>query len=160
MPLKFRDLIRTGTDGKAELGLNAESVIQLGSNTDFQISQLTPQKIGWRLDIGSLVAKIHSLLKDQQMEFATASAVAAVRGTELAMAQEDVGAPTRVGVLDEGKVAVTAASGGQPVFLQPGQETEVLKGRPPTAAKPLSTLAASRKDMDQVRKRANEMKKQ
>jgi hypothetical protein len=92
------------------------------------------------------------------MEFATPTAVAAIRGTELAIAQDDANAPTRIGVLDEGVVAVTSLGGGQPVLLSPGQETSVLKGNAPTPAKPLRSFAAARKEMEQVRKRIGEIK--
>lgn len=158
MSLDSGDLVRTGTDGKAEIAIDADSIIDVGNNTDFQASDLSESKTEWRLGTGSIAAKIRSLLPNQQMEFATPTAVAAIRGTELAVAQDDPNQPTRIGVLDEGIVAVTSAGGGQPVILSPGQETSVVKGKSPTPAKPLSSLAASRVEMEQVRKRIGEIR--
>jgi hypothetical protein len=80
-------------------------------------------------------------------------AVAAVRGTELAVAQEK-DQPSQVGVFDEGHVAVTSpGAGGRELVVGPGQETEIRKGQRPSEARPLQVLLKHRDRISFVRQR-------
>lgn len=123
------DLVRTGKDGRAEITVDGETVIALEPNTDFVLTSLAPESTEFHLGIGAIAAKIKKLLEGQAMSFRTPTAVAAVRGTELGVSQDGDESPARVGVFDEGNVAVTGAKGGDEVRLGPGQETEVAKGQ-------------------------------
>lgn len=158
-PLDSGDLVRTGTDGKAELAMNADSVVELAGGSDLSIGRLDAEKVEWRLSIGSLVAKIRSLAAGRKMEFATPTAVAAIRGTELWVRQEESGQPAGFGVFDEGRLAVTSLAGGKEVVLGPNQQTEVAPGGPPAPPKPLSVKPQARALIEQARRRADEVKK-
>lgn len=91
------------------------SVIRLGPNTDFLVNSLDTAESEFFLGIGRLVAKLRSLAAGREVRFRTATAVAAVRGTELAVEQENDDAPTRVGVFDEGQVVVSSHDGADAV---------------------------------------------
>ncbi len=152
-PIEEGDRILTGADGLAEVSLGGESLIQVESKSDFTVKSLAPARTEFHLGLGTLLAKIRSLLPDQHLEFSTPVAVAAVRGTELAIAQEE-GKPAHVGVFDEGHVAVTSSGkGGGGVTVGPGQETEVRPSGKPAKAHPLQVFLAQRDKMTPLRKR-------
>lgn len=153
MPLEAGDFVRSGTDGSAEVALEGESVIQLGVNSDFTVNALASRETEFHLGLGSLIAKLKTLLAGSQMRFRTPTAVAAVRGTELAVTQDEPEAPTRVAVFDEGKVAVTSIKDRREVVLTAGQETEVHPGKPPAPPAPLKAFLVQRKAVEQARQR-------
>jgi hypothetical protein len=72
----------------------------------------------------------------------TATAVAAVRGTEFGV--EVDGDETHVGVFDEGKVDVSGEGGAAPELLIANQETRVAKGGKPLHAYQLQRLMRHR----------------
>lgn len=147
------DLIKTGQDGRAEITLEGPSVIDVAPNTDFTVKSLAPQDTVFGLDLGSFIAKIKKLADSQQMHFATPTAVAAVRGTELSVAAGGDGQPAHVGVFDEGHVAVTSPGFAGETQLGPGQESEIRSGGPPSAARPLTALLAGRSRLAAIRRR-------
>jgi len=153
MPLEAGDKIVTGTKGRAEFSLDGESVVELGPNTEFTIGSLERRSAAFDLGLGSLLAKIKSGLFGDggELQVRTASAVAAVRGTEFGV-ENSAEEGAHFGVFDEGKVAVKGASGGE-VLLTPNQETSVLRGQRPQAARALRRFAAHRRRMIAVRRR-------
>ncbi|MBI3552227.1 MAG: FecR domain-containing protein [Elusimicrobia bacterium] len=153
------DMIRTGEDGTAEFTLDGESVISISPNSDFIVNSLAPEHTEFHVGIGSILAKIKHLLDGQSMEFHTPTAVAAVRGTELAVSQEGDDQPARVGVFDEGQVAVTAVGGKESAQLGPGQELEVHKDKALGQPATLRHFAGSRRRFEFVRHRAGEVSK-
>ena len=152
-PLDEGDLVRTGTDGSAEVALDTSSLVQLSADTDFVVSSLDPSDAELHLGIGSLVAKLKHLGDGEQLRVTTPNAVAAVRGTELAVSQDEDDRPTTVGVFDEGLVSVTSAGSGQEVLLEPRQETSVRTGQAPVAARPLRDLVRLRVRVENARRR-------
>jgi hypothetical protein len=109
-PIEPGDRIETGADGRAELALEADSIIELGSNSVFTVEP--PQEESWdfTLGLGTLVAKIRrAFLGERTLRVVTPSAVAAVRGTEFGIEVGENGG-TGVGVFDEGRVEVAHAS--------------------------------------------------
>jgi len=147
------DLVKTGEDGRAEITLEGPSVIDVSPNTDFTLDSLAPQDTVFGLSLGSFIAKIKKLADSQQMHFATPTAVAAVRGTELSVEAGADGRPAHVGVFDEGHVAVTAPGVAGQTELGPGQESEIRAGAAPGQPRPLSALLAGRSRLAAVRQR-------
>jgi hypothetical protein len=150
MPLEAGDRVRTGADGAAEIALDGETVMELGPSSDFTLHSLRRSHTLFGLDLGSVVATIKKLAAKEKMEFKTPVAVAAVRGTELAVAQNPTG-ETAVGVFDEGQVEVRGE--GAPVRVGPNQETEVRRGKPPRAPRELRGLAGRRERLGLLRER-------
>ena len=155
-PMEEGDHVRTGTDGTAELAIDGDSVIELAPNSDFIVNSLAAQRTEFHLGIGSFMAKIKTLLKGRRMEFHTQTAVAAVRGTELAVSQEE-DQPTRVGVFDEGHVSVRTQGQRKEVAVGPGEETSISRGQPPAVAGPLKAMLAHRQRFEGVRRRAGQI---
>lgn len=151
-PLQEGDLVRTGQGATAEVSLDGTSVIDVNENSDFVVRSLDRGNASFELGIGSFVAKLKKLLQGQNLSFATPTAVAAVRGTELGISFETDDQPAHVGVFDEGHVVVQA-QGGATVALDPGQETEVGVGAAPSAPGPLRVLAVWRPRLAAVRAR-------
>lgn len=158
--LEEGDHVRTGSDGTAELSLDGDSLIEVSPDSDFTVASLAPEHASFQLGWGRLMAKIRTLLPSQRMEFSTPTAVAAVRGTELAVAQAE-GQPAHVGVFDEGHVSVTSPQGGAgAVMVGPGQETEVATGRRPARVHALRVLSAQRGRMAWIRRRGPEVRRE
>ena len=159
-PLSAGDLVRTGAGGSAELSVDGQSLIFLQSGTDFTVNSLHPEETEFHLGLGRLIAKLAKVLQGRQVRFITPTAVAAVRGTELAIEQGEDLKLSRVAVLDEGHVAVSAPSGGAEITLGPNQETEARQGKPPTAPKALAAMQSAKSVIAQVRQRAAAVQKQ
>jgi hypothetical protein len=159
-PLSAGDMIRTGAGGGAELSIDGKSLIALTPGSDFTIDSLNPEETEFHLGLGRLVAKLAKVLEGRQLRFVTPSAVAAVRGTELVVEQPEDGTVSRIGVLDEGHVAVSAPGGGAEVIVGPNQETEVPKGGAPSKARPLAALQSAKATIQQVRQRVTQVQKQ
>jgi hypothetical protein len=129
-PLEVGDLIITGDDSLIEIALEAESVLDFGEDSFFEIEALDVKKSVFEIFRGSLVAKIKSLVsREGGFEIRTPTVVAAVRGTEFGVEVEEAG-HTHVGVFDEGKVGVRHASHdkSQEHTLGANDETRVQKG--------------------------------
>ncbi|HAH05912.1 MAG TPA: hypothetical protein DCM05_05170 [Elusimicrobia bacterium] len=153
MSLEAGDLVRTGSGASAEVTLGGDSIIELGPDTDFIVDSLAPEESGFRLGIGSLVAKIQALLEGRRMDFHTHAAVCSVRGTELALTQEGDDQPAHVGVFDEGRVSVRSRGADGETLLGPGQEAEVRRGLPPGKARRLKALLGRKGRLAFVRQR-------
>ncbi len=124
----------------AELSLDGKAFVALSSGTELALTSLSLARTELGLVVGSLAAKIDKLGADEELRVRAPAAVAAVRGTELLVAQDVAGGPSLVGVVDEGRVEVEA--GGKTVTLGPGQQTSALPHGTPLAPAPLSTLRA------------------
>ena len=157
MPVSAGDEIRTGEKGSAELTLEGHTLIQLQPHTDFVVNSLAPEATEFHLGLGSLIAKVKHLVEGRRMEFHTPTAVAAVRGTELGVSQDEAG-PARVGVFDEGNVAVRGQGKEGEVHIGPNQEAQVARGQ--AIAKPggLSFFQAHRERMALARGRVAQLR--
>jgi hypothetical protein len=156
-PLAEGDSIVVGDKGEAELSLDGESLIALSSGTDLALTSLSRVETELGLSVGVISAKIEKLADGENLRVRTPAAVAAVRGTELLVAQDAADGPTRVGVVDEGRVEVD--SGGQAVLLGPHQETSATSGRAPALPHPLSSLRAQADAFAPLRKRADDARR-
>lgn len=129
-PLQEGDRIRTGEDGSAEISLEGSSVIKLGPDSDFKLSNAHRAQTLFDLAGGTFLAKIQKLLSSQSLQVRTPTAVAAVRGTEFGVEVPSAD-ESHVGVFDEGKVEVKGPGGSE--TLIGNQETRVAKdGKPLT----------------------------
>jgi hypothetical protein len=158
-PLAAGDLVRTGSDGSAEIALDGESVVDLAPNSDFLVTSLDPAQTEFHLGFGSLVAKLKSLTSGEGMTFRTSNAVAAVRGTELGVAHDGDDQPSRFGVFDEGRVAVQSEGSEGSVMLNPGEETQAQKGARPPQAHALRSFVPARERLAAARVRLDTYRK-
>lgn len=128
-PLEPGDRLETGPGSRVELALEADSVMELGPRSSFVVESLRPADSSFELSLGSFVAKLRSMLeRGYRVRVRTPTAVAAVRGTEFALAVADDG-ETSVGVFDEGQVAVKAEGASvEETVLQAREETLVPRG--------------------------------
>ena len=123
-PLSPQDIIRTGPDGRAEIALEGESLIELGPRSYMIVEDLAAAKPAVYFRLGSLVARL-KLRQGAGFDVRTPNAVCSVRGTELALARLPDEPLTRVAILRRGKVVVRAADRPEVLELGPGQETSV-----------------------------------
>ncbi len=161
MPLEAGDRIETGSKGRVEMALEAESVLELGADSAFEIESLSFKDSIFSLELGWIVAKIESLVSRRgQFRVRTPVAVAAVRGTEFAVEVDPEG-HTDVGVFDEGKVALSSLAhpkDGEKV-LGPLDEARLQKGRRRFMLGRLKRLKARHKRLKHLRGRRAQLKK-
>jgi len=117
IPLDPNDMVKTASDGVAEIYLDDKGAIAVGRNTELEISSLEQEDAVLTLSFGSLAAKIkHFLNSKHKFQVRTPSAVCAIRGTEFAVEYSQLGKESAFAVYDEGRVAVNQAedASGQP----------------------------------------------
>jgi hypothetical protein len=169
MPIAAGDRIVVGQDGRAELGLAAESLIELGPGASMTVSSLEERYTFLDLDLGSFVAKFHwDKALGRRLDVRTPTAVASVRGTEFGLTVAPDG-ETAVAVFDEGRVAVRAkdAPALGETMLEPHQETDVTHGQPATEPRdgrdqlrvgPLSRMEPYHDHVERIRDREQELR--
>lgn len=169
MPIAAGDRIVVGADGRAELGLAAESLIELGPGASMTVSNLEERYTFLDLDLGSFVAKFHwDKALGRRLDVRTPTAVASVRGTEFGLTVAPDG-ETSVAVFDEGRVAVRAkdAPALGETMLTPHQETEVAHGQPAVETHdgrdylrvgPLSRMEPYHEHVERIRERQQELR--
>ena len=142
-PLLTGDWLRVGLDGAAELAFDGTTAIGLSSGTDLSLTSLSQARTELSLALGTLSAKVSKLIHGHTFRVRTATAVAAVRGTEFVVEQDAADGDSRVAVVDEGVVTVTAASGGEEVYVRPHEETAVRRSAErPEPVRALTTMKA------------------
>jgi hypothetical protein len=146
------DTVLVGDGGAADLTLDGDSLVSISSGSELALTSLSRAETELGLTVGEISADIAKLAPDENLRVRTPAAVAAVRGTELLVAQDLPDGAARVGVVSEGRVEVD--SGGKAVLLGPGQETSAQVGRAPEAPRPLSTLRARAETFLALRNRA------
>ena len=159
MPLVAGDRIKTAADASAEVTLSGEHCVCLRADSEFTITSVKRSGCVLTLALGSLLAKVQTLMTGGDFRIVTPAAVAAVRGTEFGV-EVDVAHPdqTHVGVFDEGRVAVSGQT-GQPELLKANQETSVLRGGRPMSAYQLRRFARQRQFMRALRKRVQAVRR-
>lgn len=152
MPLQKGDLIRTGAGGSAELAWDGSSVVDMSADSDLRIDSLKKGDTELFLGLGRLLAKLRKI--GGEARFRTPTAIAAVRGTELSVAQgEDDSASVRV--YDEGQVAVAPVldgKKGEEVVLASRQQTTVAKGAPPEPPKAFAPSSGQARELAALRR--------
>lgn len=161
-PLEAGDRIETGADGRAELALEAESLMELGPGSSFTVGSTKEADSWFSLSLGSLMAKVKSLADTRRKRFQirTPTSVCAVRGTEFGVEVGDDG-ETSVGVFDEGQVAVSAGGDGTgaETLLGAKQETTVAPGDRDVKVRRLERLERRRERMSHLRARREVLKR-
>lgn len=129
-PLEPGDRIETRGRSHAELALEADSILELGSNSIFTVDALKEEESIFALSLGSLVAKFRTYVRNSRRGYRvlTPTAVAAVRGTEFGVEVDEEGG-TSVGVYDEGEVAVTTTDESvDETILRAQEEAQIPRG--------------------------------
>lgn len=141
-PLLAGDWLRVGLNGAAELMFDGATSVALSSGTDLALTSLARAGTELRLALGALTAKVSKLGRGERFRVRTPVAVAAVRGTEFVVEQDENDGDSHVAVVDEGEVSVTAASGGESVYVRQRQETSVRRDAAPEAPRALTRMRA------------------
>jgi hypothetical protein len=159
MPLDPNDMVKTASDGVAEIYLDNKGAIAVGRNTELEISSLDQEDAVITLSFGSLAAKIkHMLNAKHNFQVRTPSVVCAVRGTEFAVEHLQLGKESKVAVFDEGRVAVTQAgepsdNAPQEYLLEKNTEIIFTPGQKRIRTVPLSRMSRYRSAVMNMRKR-------
>lgn len=131
MPINAGDRVETRANGRVEIALDSDSIIDLGPNSIFIVESDSDDEWAFMLELGELVSKLRSVLSTgRRLSFKTPTAVAAVRGTEIWASVADEG-DSRFGVVDEGKISVRAVADDSiaPVILKPRQQVVIGAGK-------------------------------
>jgi hypothetical protein len=132
------DIVKSGANSKASITFFDGSVINLQSDTQIEIKQLTSSKpTGIRLkqEIGDTLSKVEKLTDSaSKYEIETPVAVAGVRGSQMRVKVAQDGTTEVQNV--EGKISVTAQ--GVEVVIPVGNTSSVKPGQPPGAPVPAS----------------------
>jgi hypothetical protein len=131
--LAENDVIRSGANSKAAITFFDGSVINLESNTQIEIKQLTsskPTNIHLKQEIGETLSKVEKLVDSaSRYEIETPVAVAGVRGSQMKVTVAQDGTTDVQNV--EGKISVTAQ--GEEVLIPVGNTSTVKPGQAPSA---------------------------
>ncbi len=159
-PLENEDTVTTGLKSKAQISLEGTTLFEMNPSSQFIIHSNRKKKTILGVPVGGFLAKVTGLVSDGIFKIKTPTAVAAVRGTELAIEISTDTDRTMVGVFDEGQLLVsTEESGEEGVMLGPNQETEVKTGERPLPASSLKYFAFHKKRMAVIRKRLSLIRK-
>ncbi|MBI3507735.1 MAG: FecR domain-containing protein [Proteobacteria bacterium] len=170
-PVDRGDEIRTGADGRVELALSSEGMIELGPNSSLTVANLEEKHTFIDLARGTLVAKLKWLKSEgRRLEVRSPTAVCAVRGTEFGVEVAEDG-KTDVAVFDEGKVAVHPKDSPtvQDTLIEPHQEVTVApgpavniqhrEGKAFLEVRKIERLERHRERLERVRARQEEMRR-
>jgi len=164
IPLDPNDMVKTASDGVAEIYLDDKGAIAVGRNTELEISSLEQEDAVLTLSFGSLAAKIkHFLNSKHKFQVRTPSAVCAIRGTEFAAEYSQLGKESAFAVYDEGRVAATQAgdASGQPpqeYLLEKNTEIVFNPAQKRFRPGPVSRMGRHRAAILKMRKRLGTLK--
>ena len=163
MPLDPNDIVKTSSDGIAEIYLDDKGAVSVGRNTELEVSSLEQEDAVFSLNFGSLVAKVkHFLNEKHKMQVRTPSAVCAVRGTEFAVEYSQLGKDASFAVFDEGRVAVipTDAPGkeSQEYLLEKNTEINIKPDQKRFRRTALSRMSRHRASLSKMRTRLTGLK--
>lgn len=164
MPLNASDWVKTGSDGVAELYLDAKAAIYVGRNTEFRISSIDQTDTVFTLKSGSLSGKIgHQLNPKYKAQVRTPSAVCAVTGAEFAVEYSQLGKDTGAGTFDEGRVTVNpfddTGNPGEDYVLEKNMELFFNPSQKRFRAVKLSRMSRHRTEVSTMRARITELRK-
>lgn len=134
-PLFEGDVVHTGHASRVALRLADGSTLQLGNDTDLELSWVLAdtssgiREMALAIPRGIVRTIVDAIFPRSAVRLETSTAITSVRGTDwIAEAQPETSA---VVVLD-GQVEVESASVPAAVLLGPGEGTDVAAGAPPT----------------------------
>ena len=143
--------VRTGPGAAAHLVYFEGTVIEIGASTGLLIQRLERSSEGNIItslfqSVGTTVSRVARLVDPSAtFEVETPAATAFVRGTtpRIQVASDGTSRVANVPDGTGGTVAVQGKdAGATQVTLQPGEETQVRPGQPPTSPTPIGTLQA------------------
>jgi hypothetical protein len=137
-PVFWQDVVRTQRGGRARLGLNDGSILNVGSESELRVLEhdAAAQRTALELSYGRMRATVVRLARTgADFQVRSRQAVAGVVGTEFIIRSTDD--YSEVFCLD-GQVRVRNAdpSVAGEVILNPGEYTRVVRGQPPTPPRP------------------------
>lgn len=165
MPLQHGDRIVTGSDGRAEIVLKSDSVLEIGPSSSLTLESIYRNDTLLGLHAGWLVARL-KLSVVNRLRVRTPTALAAVRGTEFAIEvlAGDLQSRQRtvIGVFDEGKLSVTNPDDetGKERILSPRQEIECRRNLPPGRAHRLKFLLRREEQIKHFRTQIARLRRQ
>lgn len=144
-PVHNGDVVKTGNGAAAKVLFTDQSIMDVGANSAFKVTDYDLKQGDNRTGTFSLVyGKLRALVTKQvgengNVQVRTKDAVMGVRGTEFVVDQPKAQAgmptpPTQIAVMS-GRLQITPPAGGPPVFVGAGQML--------TAAAPAPTSTAS-----------------
>jgi hypothetical protein len=149
--VKQGDRIKTAAGSRIELQMPDESVLKIGENTIFDITEIkTPQsdnedKMTFTLWTGSLWAKFKKIVSTrQERRLESPGAVVAIRGTTLSM-EVDNQQKTTIKV-EEGLVSVRSKETQEEVMVSANQMTVVEKGKSPANPRSITPQPQTEQD--------------
>lgn len=121
VPLKVKDVLKTGKESRAEVYFPDQSIIRIDQNTTYQLESLKgKQGTESKLQKGKLWGNIKKLTASESFEVASPTAVAAIRGTIWRMDYTETKGDTTTDVkVYEGQVQLRA-----PWWRKPEQKWE------------------------------------
>jgi hypothetical protein len=158
MPLSEEDIVETGPLSRAEITIDRETVLNLQSNSRLTIKKLFLKNTQLELAQGRMLAKVKPATQpDQSMIVKMPTAVVAIRGTEFGVETAD--GLSHVAVFNEGQVVVAGVWGHEHLILRPNQETQVTMSNVPRPAYALTHFKPYKKQIPQLRARADYWRK-
>jgi hypothetical protein len=136
-PLESGDMVRTGTDGSAELTVDGHTVVQVSPNSDFVVDSLDPEETVFHVGVGKISVMTDTLPPDRHMEFETPLAVAVAGASQFGISYEE-GTGSSFAVFGGAPISVRS-NGGSEVVLGPNEGMNVPPGgnpAPPNKLKP------------------------
>ena len=115
------DQVRTGPGGRATIGFDDGSRIELGPNGSFQLQNTGAQGNSLKLSLGSLRAWVTKSI-NKRFEIRTPTAVCSVRGTEFGV---DVNGQGGTSVQMFNGLLAVSDNGGNEILLKDGQSISV-----------------------------------
>lgn len=136
--LEAKSVVRTDSSSLADIRISDGTVVRLMGNTIFSLETLSQEKIKLDLQEGEVISRVKKLAGKQEFSFTSPSAVAGIRGTELALRVS--GTETAVYTLS-GTVSVVPPGGSvKPVLLSMEQKSIASSSSAPSPS--LSMTAA------------------
>ncbi|MBV9079665.1 MAG: FecR domain-containing protein [Elusimicrobia bacterium] len=162
-PLAPGDRIVTDAGGGAEVAAREGTVFQLGEKSSFSVDEPRPSGGSFRLALGRLLAKF-APATGSGYQVATPVAVAAVRGTELALDVADTGAmnaavvegevafrPVEDDTTTNGPVREEVVGASQGLTAEPGKRPEKLPSIPVPLVPALAQFKSIRERVPSLR---------
>lgn len=140
------DEILAGTDGRAKIVMSDRNVLNISPNSKIKISKYEndgqARNVEIQVDYGKVRASVQQKYDGEKNKFniKTPTAVAGVRGTDF-LTSYNRASRSATFITFEGSVAVGSLGAGgailNPVYVNPGQQTEAKAGAAPEAPQPV-----------------------
>lgn len=158
-PLEVDDVIKTGSNGYAEIYFEDIGAIKIDRNTEIEVGSLDSSDTNLFLKVGAVISKIQkSVKKKLSLSIKTPTAVCAIRGTEFAVEHSPFNNESIFGVFDEGVITVMPLSdekASEGLNIEKGNELIISPNSKRYKVTRLSRLSKHRAALIQIRKNIN-----